>query len=168
MYKLKRIRRSIIIKFINRFLCGTHFFNLKRSLLRLAGIKCGENTKVVGPIILGNVSNVSFGNDVWVGTNFIVHGNGTVNIEDFCDIAPEVSILTGSHEISSNQNHRAGEGISYNVNIGKGCWIGSRVTIMGNSQIGDGCVVAALSFVNKSVDSNTLWAGIPAKFVRKI
>lgn len=168
MNKLKRLKRSLIIKFINKFLCGTHYFSLKRYLLNSAGIKCGENSKVVGPILVGNVSNIQIGNNVWIGTYFSVHGNGTVSIDDNSDIAPEVSILTGGHIISSNQLHRAGNGISYKIRIGKGCWIGARVTIMGNTNIGDGSVVGALSLVNNSLGSNELYYGIPARIIRKL
>lgn len=168
MSRFYRLKRSIIIKFINGFLCGTHYFRLKRRLLSLAGISCGDNTKVVGPIYVGNVSNVSFGDEVWVGTKFTVHGNGSVIIDDFVDIAPEVAILTGGHEISLDDNRRAGTGVIYKVHIGRGCWIGARSTILGNTKIGDGCVIAASSLVNNSVDTNTLCAGIPARHIRNL
>ncbi len=34
--------------------------------------------------------------------------------------------------------------------------------------IGENSVIAAYSFVTKNVPDNELWAGIPAKFVKKI
>lgn len=168
MRKLLRIRRSFLIKIINSFLCGTHFFKLKIFLLKHAGIECGLNTKVVGPIYLGNVAQISFGNNVWIGTKFSVYGNGSVIVENNVDIAPEVSIITGSHEIAFDEGHRAGKGISYHVTIKEGCWVGARATIMGNIEIGKGSVVAASALVNKSVESNTLCGGVPAKTLREI
>lgn len=168
MSKLMRIKRSFLIKIINSCLCGTHFFKLKNNLLKHTGIKCGLNTKVVGPLYLGNVAQVSFGNNVWIGTKFSVYGNGKVVVEDNVDIAPEVSIITGSHEIAFDEQHRAGDGISYHVTIKEGCWIGARVTIMGNTEIGKGSVVAASALVNKSVGSNILCGGVPAKTIRQI
>lgn len=168
MSKLKRFKRSVVIKTINTFLCGTHFFSTKKFLLNTAGIKCGINTRIVGPIYLGNVAQVSFGDNVWVGTKFSVYGNGIVQVENNVDIAPDVSILTGSHEITCDEKHRAGKGISYHIVIREGCWIGARSTIMGNTEIGKGTVIAAAALVNKSVDTNTLSGGIPAKVIRKL
>ena len=62
----KRFRRACTIWFINSFLCGTHFFAIKRKLLNNTGIHCGKETCVVGPLYLGNVSQVAFGDGVWV------------------------------------------------------------------------------------------------------
>lgn len=42
------------------------------------------------------------------------------------------------------------------------------VTIMGNTNIGDGSVVGALSPVNNSLGSNGLYYGIPARIIRKL
>lgn len=63
-------------------------------MLNLSRVHVGEGTFVVGPIYLGNVAQIFFGKNVWVGTNFFVYGNGCI------DIALEVIFVTGSHEIN--------------------------------------------------------------------
>ena len=166
--KLSRIKRSLCIKTINCLFCGTHFFRVKAFLLKCGGITCGVNTKIVGPLYVGNVAHLSLGSNVWIGTNFSVYGNGKVIIDDNVDVAPEVSILTGSHEISHEKGHRAGEGIQYRVCIKEGCWVGARATIMGNTEVGKGSVIGAAALVNTSVAPNTLCAGVPAKALRTI
>lgn len=172
MSALNRIYRSVIVWNINHFLCGTHFFGLKRSLLNSAGIKCGEGTSVVGPIRIGKVSDISFGKNVWVGTEFKVYGNGKVNIGDNIDIAPEVAFVTGSHEINvgdtGETGRRAGDGKSFEITVENGCWIGARTTIMGDITIHRGAVVGACSLVNKNVDENCAVAGVPAKMIKLI
>lgn len=165
---LKRIKRMLCIWIINSFLCGTHFFKLKRKLLNLAAVPTGRGTNVVGPIYLGNVADVSFGDNVWVGMDFRVYGNGAVHIGNNIDIAPEVAFLTGSHELELNpeKKRRAGKGINYRITVEDGCWIGARVTIVGNTTLGSKCVVGACSLVNHSLEPDTVYAGTPAKAIR--
>ena len=107
------------------------------------------------------------GKDVWLGANFTLHGLGHVQIGDCCDIAPDVTCLTGSHEIGDH-SRRAGTGIIREVRIGNGCWIGAGSTIVGGAEIGDGCVVAACTCVVKSAPADTLIGGVPGKVIREL
>lgn len=172
MSKIMRIKRMFLIWIINTFLCGTHFFTIKRKLLIWSGIDCGKETKLVGPIYVGNIANVHFGDHVWIGTKLSIYGNGSVWIGNDIDIAPDVAFITGSHEISKDIHrggvHRAGKGICYSIEVQDGCWIGTRVSLMGNITVGSGCVLAAACLVNKSLEPNAVYGGIPAKVLRKL
>lgn len=168
MGKILRIRRMFNIWMLNKFFCGTHFFDIKRKLLNAADIHCGEGTCIVGPVYLGNVAKVSFGCHVWVGTKFSVYGNGAVTIEDNVDIAPDVAFLTGSHEVSDNPQRRAGKGVSYEIEVQEGCWIGARSTIMGNTTIDTGTIIAAGAVINRSVGPNVIVGGVPGKEIRSL
>lgn len=158
-------RRRFFLKLVNVFLCGTHFFPIKRALLRLSGIRVGRNTKVVGPIF--SSAGLEIGEDCWIGRNLDVNGNGKVMIGNRCDLAPDVMFLTGSHQIG-DMTRRAGEGESYVIHVKDGCWIGARATILGNTAIGPGSVVGACSMVNRDISENVLAAGIPAKMISGI
>ena len=164
---IKRNIRAVVLFFINHFLGGTHFFCIKNKLLNLVGIKCGKNTKVVGPLIVGKCSNIAFGSNCWVGTRFTIHGDGSFVCGDNCDFAPEVMIVTGSHEIG-NANRRAGEGKNLTVTIGNGCWVGARSTFIGDTRVQDAVVVAAGSCVIKDCEKNYLVGGVPAKKIREL
>ena len=167
MSRMKRIKRACTIYLINTFLSGTHFYSIKRSLLNSIGIPCGKDTRVVGPMFLGNVSQVSFGDGVWVGREFKVYGNGSVSIGNNIDIAPDVAFVTGSHEIGDSRR-RAGEGLSYQIAVRDGCWIGARSTILGNTTVREGCVIAAGAMVHRSTDADSLYGGVPAKLIRRL
>ena len=54
------------------------------------------------------------------------------------------------------------------VKIGERCFIGARTIICNSVTIGDGAVVAAGSVVTKDVPPNTLFGGVPARFIREI
>lgn len=139
---------------------------MKRKLCASIDIKVGKGTTIVSPV--GNISGTCIiGEKCWVNRGFTIHGNGSVVIGDCCDIAPEVAFLTGGHEIASH-DRRAGKGESYKICVGDGCWIGARTTVLGNTSIGSGSVVASCSCINKDVESNVLVAGVPAKLKRRL
>ena len=54
------------------------------------------------------------------------------------------------------------------IEIGDGCWIGARATILPGVTIGDGVVIAAGAVVVSDCEDDTLYAGVPARAVRKL
>ena len=89
-----------------------------------------------------------------------------MTIGDNCDIAPDVTFLTGGHQMGDH-SRRAGKGESYHITVGSGVWIGGRVTLLLNTSIGDGSMIAACACVPKDVPADTLVAGAPAKVVKE-
>ena len=51
--------------------------------------------------------------------------------------------------------------------IGNDVWIGSRAIVLGGVHIADGAVIGGGSVVTKDVGPYEIWAGNPAKFIRK-
>ena len=162
---IKHLRRNTCIWIINSLFKGTHFYHLKRSLLRICGFRIGANVRVVAPLFV--TGDLSIGDNSFVGREFAVYGNGVVQIGRNCDIAPDVSIVTGSHEIGDS-DHRAGKGQSYCVVVEDGCWIGARSTIMGNTTVHAGAVVACGAVVTRDVEANSVAGGVPARVVKKL
>ena len=162
--EVKDYQKRIVIHLVNHTLAGTRFFSEKRNLLRSIGYEIGENTKIVGPI--HNTGTLRIGANCWIGCNLTVHGNGTVTIGDNCDIAPDVTFLTGGHQMG-NHSRRAGKGESYHIAVGRGVWIGGRSTLLLNTSIGDGSMIAACACVSKDVPADTMVAGVPAEVVKE-
>ena len=166
---LRRIVRGIRRRWnwyrINHTLVGCKKFEKKRKLLIYNGFEIGEGTKIVGP--LECTCKLVIGKYCWIGKNLKVNGNGSVEIGDNCDIAPEVTFQTGGHEIGDS-NRRAGEGKIFHQKVGSGTWIGGRATILNDTQIGQGCVIAGCSCVINNVPDNVLVGGVPAKIIREL
>ncbi len=162
---LKGMKKRIGLFLTNHIFAGTRCFEIKRSLLNFAGFRIGGQTKVVGPVFI--TGNLTVGENCWIGCNLKVHGNGNVVIGNNCDLAPDVTFVTGSHEIGS-RIRRAGEGFNSDIMVGNGCWIGEGAGIMPGVQIGDGCVVAARACVTENVPEDCLTGGVPSKVIKKL
>ena len=51
--------------------------------------------------------------------------------------------------------------------IGHDVWIGNRVMLKAGVNIGDGAIIGMGSIVTKDIGAYEIWAGNPAKFIRK-
>lgn len=160
---LNGIKRYYYTYLINKRYAGVKKFEKKRKLLNKLGHSIGEGTKIVGPLDV--TGKLIIGKDCWIGKNFSVYGNGTVTIGDNCDIAPDVSFITGDHQIG-NAERRAGKGVTQNINVGNGCWVGARTTLYNN--VGNSSIVGACAFVNKPIEDNVLVGGVPAKKIKDL
>lgn len=126
------------------------------------------------------VSRSAISADVWLGSRrlaigadtFINHGcridntGAWIRIGRDCNLAPEVAILTATHELGGPER-RAGPLRNVPVEIGNGVWIGARAVILPGVRIGDGAVIAAGAVVRSDCEPNTLYAGVPATLVRR-
>jgi maltose O-acetyltransferase len=113
------------------------------------------------PIHIGARTHVGF------NTKFIGSNGTLIFLGDDCDIAPEVTFLTGTHEIGGQQR-RAANGKALPIEIGDGCWIGARSIILPGVVIGKGSVIAAGSVVTQSFAANLLIAGVPAEIKKTL
>ena len=159
------VKRMLVLFLVNHFYVGTRYFGRKRKLLNSLGHEIGEDTKIVGPI--SGTGKLVAGKHCWIGKDLTIHGNGTVILGNCCDLAPDVTFLTGGHEIGTPER-RAGTGRTETIRIGDGCWIGARVTLVSTVTVGKGSVVGACACVVKDVPPNTLVGGVPAREIRRL
>lgn len=155
---------------IRLILPETSLFKLKNLFLRWAGANIGAKVRICSSAkIVGN-GNLLIGSDTWIGLDVLILSSEGVTIEigDNVDIAPQVFIGTGTHELSSDGSRVAGKGASKSIQIGNGTWIGARAVILPGVKIGKMCMIAAGSLVNKDVPDYTMVGGVPAKEIRKL
>ena len=162
---LKAIRRRYVMYLVNKIYVGTKHYEKKRKLLNKIGFRIGEGTRIVGPIEC--TGGLIVGCNCWIGKNLKINGNGAVVIGNNCNIAPEVTFQTGTHEIGDSVR-RAGKGFNCCQRVGNGTWIGVRATVINHINIGNGCIVGACALVNKDVSDNTIVGGVPAREIKKL
>lgn len=169
---LRRIVNTIYLNLIYpvfSVLPATRFFALKRLLLRMAGAKVGNHVKCVSSARFWLAGRLNIGENVWIGHEvLVVGGDASVEIGARCDIAPRVTIATGSHRIDADGPRIAGEGYSLPVKIADGCWIGTGATVLGGTVIGTHSIVAAGAVVRGQFPARSLIGGVPARVIRSI
>ena len=149
----------------------TRCFGLKAVLLRWCGAKVGGRVKIcTSAIFLGNGA-LEIGDDVWIGAGSRICpiGKAVIVIGNSVDVGPEVVILSGTHKIDSLGCRVAGEGIAKSVEIGAGCWLCARATILPGVKMPRKTIVAAGAVVVRDVTvEGCVVAGVPARIVNRI
>ena len=115
-------------------------------------------------------AKVEIGQNTWINNGFsAISEYGSIFIGKDCLIGHDVFIIDSDfHQLDPDIRHMGKKSISQPVYIGNNVFIGSRVTILKNAHIGDGCVVAADTVVSGTFPARALIAGNPAKLIRTL
>ncbi len=109
--------------------------------------------------------NLKIGKNVFFNSGVKIQDQGGVTIEDGVLIGHNTVIATLDHNLDPKLR---GNLIPAPVHIGKNVWIGANATICKGVTIGDGAVIAAGAVVVTDVPENTIFGGVPAKFIKNI
>lgn len=140
--------------------------NRKRILKELLG-RVGDNYFIELPFHLDYGFNVKLGENFFANNNLTLLDTAPIEIGNDVLIAPNVGIYTAGHALDPELRLRTGAEYAFPVKIGNNVWIGAGVTICPGVTIGDNSVIGAGSVVTKSIPSDSLAYGNPAKVVRQ-
>lgn len=117
--------------------------------------------------------NVIIGKNVYVGPGAALRGDwGKIIIEDGCNIQENCTIhmFPGITVLLQEGAHIGHGAIIHGASIGKNCLIGMNAVVMDNVQLGEGCIVGALSFIkaDEIIPARTVVVGNPAKVVKQV
>lgn len=113
------------------------------------GVKHGENLKIYGTVYYGSEPwIITMGSNVFLTNNiyFVTHDGGTLL---FRKEVPDLEITKP-------------------ITVGSNVYIGVNTTILPGVEIGDNVIIGAGSLVAKSIPSNCVAAGNPAKVIKPI
>lgn len=135
--------RRAYLKILSRF--------YPQTFLRKMGVNIGKGSRIMGSLYR------MFSEEAYL-----------ITIGQNCLISSEVTLLThdGSVDVFRREFPKADR--IKPVVIGDNVFIGHRSIVMPGVTIGSNVVIGAGSVVNKDVPSNSVYAGVPAKFIKTI
>ena len=143
-----------------------HDFEKRRELFsELINQELDDEFRVFTPFFTDFGKNIHLGKNVFINAGCKFQDQGGIYIGDDVLIGHNVVMATLNHD--ENPKNRANL-IAAPIKIGNKVWIGSNATILPGVTIGDGAIIAAGAIVTKDVEENSIVAGVPAKFVRKV
>jgi acetyltransferase-like isoleucine patch superfamily enzyme len=144
------------------------------SALSKNGIHFGDNvsigafSRVIVCTSLNDIGDkIVIGSNVGIGEFAYLGGAGGLKIGDECIVGQYLSCHPENHNYEKTSIAIRHQGVSRKgIDIGKNCWIGSKVTILDGVKIGAGSIIAAGSIVTKSFNENSIIGGVPAKLLK--
>jgi phenylacetic acid degradation protein len=117
--------------------------------------------------------NVIIGKDVYIGPGCALRGDwGEIIISDGCNVQENCTIhmFPGISVLLKESAHVGHGAIIHGATIGKNCLIGMNAVVLDEVELGDECIVGALSLVKQGeiVPPRSLLVGNPAKVIRQI
>src|SRR5438270_12821884 len=116
---------------------------------------------------------VVVGKDVYIGPGCALRGDwGKIVIGDGCNVQENctVHMFPGVTVILKESAHIGHGAIIHGATIGRNCLVGMNAVIMDEVELGDECIVGALSFIKQGekILSRSLVAGNPAKIIKQV
>ena len=117
--------------------------------------------------------HVIIGKDVYIGPGAALRGDwGTIIIEDGCNVQENctVHMFPGVTVLLKEGAHIGHGAIIHGATIGRNCLVGMNAVIMDEADLGDECIVGALSFIKQGerFPPRSLIAGNPAKVIKEV
>lgn len=112
---------------------------------------------------------INFGKNIRINDNVFLHAANGIKIGDNTTLSYGACIISESYDVTNKIKYLERCHSGAPITIGKNVWICANVVILPGVSIEDNIIVGAGSVVTKSLtSSNSLYAGNPAKFIKKM
>lgn len=117
--------------------------------------------------------NVIIGKNCYIGPGAALRGDwGKIIIEDGCNVQENciIHMFPGVTVLLKEASHIGHGAIIHGSTIGKNCLIGMNAVLMDNVELGDECIIGALTFIkqDEKIPSRSLVAGNPGKVIKQV
>lgn len=158
--------KIIFISFKN--IEGNIGFFVRYNCLKKLAKKCGENIAVFPSVYLKGIENLELGDNISIHPMCYIDSTGGINIKSNVSIAHSTTILSSEHIHSDLSINIKDQGLKFKSTIiNENVWIGCGCRILAGSTIEQGSILAAGSVLNKNVEFNSIYGGIPAKLLKR-
>lgn len=130
-------------------------------------ISIGKNTSLSdGVQIIARGGKINIDENVFIGIGAIMVCQSNIEIGENTLIAEYVVLRDQDHHISPKPTQDSGYDTTP-ILISKNVWLGTKVSVLRGSNIGESVVIGAHSLVRGEIPSYSLAVGCPAKVVKK-
>jgi len=154
------------IKLLKRKVINRSRYYVKK--VTFIDIKAGKHFYPRDSFHVARGSKVRLGDNVYIGR--CAHISGDLQMGNDILVASCVSFVGGDHKIDNIGNtliKDSGRSSNETTVIGNNVWIGHGCIVMSGVKIKSGAVLGAGSVLTKDMGENEIWAGVPARFIRK-
>ena len=142
---------------------------IRYCIIRSKSRSCGDNIYIGKYVTIKSIEFLSIGDNVSIHNYCYIDASGGIEIHDNVSLAHGSTILSSTHTWDSMEIP-----IKYNkpkyvkTIINSDVWIGCGVRIMAGIVIGKRVIIGANSICTKSLEDGYIYAGSPARVIKKI
>ncbi|MDD5093468.1 MAG: acyltransferase [Dehalococcoidia bacterium] len=146
-----------ILTFAGYIPCQT----IRKGIYRMMGMKIGKGTVIFGKAEVRMPGNIVIGNNVAIGHGAILDGRGGIEIGNNVNFSTGVWLWTAQHDVNDPYFSMS----TGRIVIEDYAWLSCRTTVLPDTSIARGAVVAAGAVVTKDVPPFKIVAGVPAQVI---
>lgn len=163
-YTVKGDKRRLIIG-QNSYIDPSAILNNSRGGI----IEIGDNCNVFENVIIATYGgDIRIGDHTSVNPFCVIYGHGGLTIGKEVRIATHTVIIPSNHRFDELEVPIRLQGLkNLGIIIENNVWIGAGVRILDGVIVGENSIIAAGAVVTKSIERNSIVAGVPAKLIRK-
>lgn len=164
--------RVCLFRLLGMKIIGKNRFE-KGRCRRLTQIVIGPHNAFTAGFMLWPIDVEYVGKRIIIGENNYFNRNlmldacGLIEIGNYNMFGPDVYVTDSNHTFGLGIVPSEAPMVTGRVKIGNRCWIGAKVIILKDVELGDDCVVAAGAVVTKSFPAGSVIAGVPARILKK-
>lgn len=149
---------NLFVRWLPKICFKWHVF-----LLKLFGCKISGKAYVAPTCRIYAPWLLSLSDHCALGSRSEIYNLGPISIGERTTVAQYVYLCNGTHDFNDKRLPL----LVGNMTIGNDVFIGAKAIILPGLVIGDRSIIGAGSVVTKDIMENEIWAGNPAKFVKK-
>lgn len=138
-------------------------FGYRNTILRLFGAKIGKHVHIYSSTVIWFPWNLEIGDWSAIGEETLIYNLGKVTIGEKATISHRVHVCAGTHDYTDP----ALPLLRPEIRIGNQTWICANTFIGPDIEIGEGAVIGAGTVMVKDAESWGVYAGNPAKYIKK-
>ena len=138
----------------------------KQSILKELLGKTGKNFLIEPSFYCDYGYNIKLGENFYSNHNLVILDVAEVTFGDNVFIGPNCGFYTPEHPLDTETRNK---GLEYAkpIKVGNNVWFGGNVAVLSSVSIGDNTVIGAGSVVTKDIPSNVIALGNPCRVIRE-